>query len=359
MIKLSEVFKDFGETRAVNSLSLNIEKGDFCVLIGPSGCGKSTTLRMINRIIEPSGGTIELNGEDIRHKNPVLLRRNIGYVIQSVGLFPHMSVRDNVAVVPKLLKTAKNEIDERAEYLMGLVGLEPSEYLDKYPSQLSGGEAQRVGVARALAADPEILLMDEPFGALDPITREHLQRRLTKIQEELKKTIVFVTHDIDEAIRLATKVAIMKDGNLVQFDTPEDILTNPANRFVKEFIGTDRALKRLTRKKVSEFSKAPRDIERSDRVSELAEKYPEGTYLWVTDSEDRLLGWMRMPDEKNGYTAEELMTSAPESEFAVSPEDDLKEALSKMMWHGVKTLPVVEGDRVVGELHLGDVIFDA
>jgi len=246
MIELKNLTKKYDDSTAVDDISLRIENGDFCVLIGPSGCGKSTTLKMINRLVEPTAGEIITNGVNVLDQSPEILRRGIGYVIQSVGLFPHMTVKDNISVVPKLLKWDAEKIDKQVKELLDLVELS-SEYAEKYPHQLSGGEAQRVGVARALAADADILLMDEPFGALDPVTREVLQKELLRIQKKLKKTVVFVTHDIDEAVRLATKIAIMRDGKIVQYDTPENILNAPADEFISDFIGKDRALKNLTR----------------------------------------------------------------------------------------------------------------
>ncbi|MFQ5996677.1 MAG: ABC transporter ATP-binding protein, partial [Dehalococcoidales bacterium] len=221
MIRLEHVTKVYGETLAVNDFSLEVDEGEVCVLIGPSGCGKTTTLRMVNRLIEPTSGHIFVNGKDTSQIKPERLRQSIGYAIQSVGLFPHLTVAANIATVPELLHWEKNRIAHRIEELLNLVKLNPTEYAKKYPSQLSGGEAQRIGVARALAADPPILLMDEPFGAVDPLTRERLQAQFVRIQQELKKTVILVTHDLDEAIRLADRIAIMESGKLVQYDTPE------------------------------------------------------------------------------------------------------------------------------------------
>ena len=252
MITFENITKRYAEKTAVDSLSFEVPQGEVCVLIGPSGCGKTTTLRMVNRLIEPTSGRILVNGADATTMNVEELRRGLGYVIQSVGLFPHLTVADNIGVVPRLLDWDKRRTAERADELLALVGLAPEEYRAKYPVQLSGGEAQRVGVARALAADPPVLLMDEPFGAVDPLNRERLQAEFARIQRDLKKTVIFVTHDIDEAIRLADRVAIMRDGRLQQYDTPEAVLEHPANRFVHDFIGADRALKRLVRSRVSD-----------------------------------------------------------------------------------------------------------
>ena len=245
MIRFHGVTKRYGEKTAVDGLDMTVENGSVCVLIGPSGCGKSTTLRMINRLLEPDEGTIEVDDKALRDYDPSSLRLRIGYVIQSVGLLPHMRVWQNIALVPRLLGWEKPRRRERADELLDIVGLDPEEYRDKYPAQLSGGEAQRVGVARALAADPPYLLMDEPFGAVDPLTRATLQQSFRDIQSRLKKTVVLVTHDLDEAIYLADRIALMRDGVLQQFGSPAEILTAPANGFVREFVGSDRMLRML------------------------------------------------------------------------------------------------------------------
>ncbi|MGO4669938.1 ABC transporter ATP-binding protein [Bosea sp. 2YAB26] len=248
MIRLENVSKLFpGIARpAVDSLDLSVPEGRTCVLIGPSGCGKTTTMRMVNRLIEPSSGRIIVGGEDVTQADPVLLRRRIGYVIQQVGLFPHMTIAENVATVPKLLGWPAEKIRSRSEEMLALVGLEPEQFLARYPRHLSGGQRQRVGVARALAADPPVMLMDEPFGAVDPVVRGRLQEEFVAILRRLKKTVIFVTHDIDEAIRMGDVVAIMKDGGLVQYDTPDRLLAAPADAFVADFVGADAALRRLS-----------------------------------------------------------------------------------------------------------------
>ena len=252
MIELSHVSKQFGDDTAVEDITLRVAKGKFCALVGTSGCGKSTTLRMINRLIEHSSGDIILDGQAIEQYDPVKLRRRIGYVIQSTGLFPHWNVARNIGLVPRLLKWPATEITARVEELMGVLGLPVGEFAHKYPHQLSGGQAQRVGVARALAADPDILLMDEPFGALDPITREKLQDELAKLQARLHKTIVFVTHDMDEALKLADHLVVMRDGRIVQQGTPLALLQRPADPLVESLLGgLERGLKQaaLTRVK--------------------------------------------------------------------------------------------------------------
>jgi osmoprotectant transport system ATP-binding protein len=247
MIEIQGLVKQFEGTArpAVDHLSLTIPQGEVCVLIGPSGCGKTTTMRIINRMIEPDAGSVRVAGVDVMQSDPVTLRRSIGYVIQQIGLFPHWSIADNIATVPKLLGWDDARIAARVDELLDLIGMEPAQYRARFPRELSGGQKQRVGVARALAADPPVMLMDEPFGAIDPITRARLQDEFLRILRGLKKTIVFVTHDVDEAIKMGDRIAILRDGALIQFDTPEAILAHPADDFVASFVGTDRALKRL------------------------------------------------------------------------------------------------------------------
>ncbi|MFJ8468699.1 betaine/proline/choline family ABC transporter ATP-binding protein [Streptomyces swartbergensis] len=259
-IELENLTKRYpgGAQPAVDNVSMEIKAGEVVVLVGPSGCGKSTTLKMINRLIEPTGGRIRMGGEDVTDIDPVGLRRKVGYAIQSAGLFPHMTVAQNIALVPRMIGWPKARIRARTEELLDLVGLEPGEFRGRYPRQLSGGQQQRVGVARALAADPPVLLMDEPFGAVDPITRDHLQDELIRLQHELHKTIVFVTHDFDEAIKIGDRIAVLRErSHIAQFDTPEAILTNPADDFVSGFVGAGAALKRLNLTRV-------RDVEITD-----------------------------------------------------------------------------------------------
>jgi osmoprotectant transport system ATP-binding protein len=247
LIRLEAVSKRFPNGQvAVNALDLEIPDGEVCMLVGPSGCGKTTTLKMINRLIEPTGGRIYIDGDDVTQADPVELRRRIGYVIQHVGLFPHQSVGDNVATVPRLMGWDRDRIRKRVDQLLDLVGLDPSRFRDRYPHQLSGGQQQRVGVARALGVDPPVLLMDEPFGALDPINRERLQQEFLRLQEEVRKTVVFVTHDVDEAVRLGARIAVLREGGVLeQYGTPAEVLGRPASPFVADFVGSDRGLKRL------------------------------------------------------------------------------------------------------------------
>ncbi|HEY8731469.1 MAG TPA: ABC transporter ATP-binding protein [Candidatus Limnocylindria bacterium] len=239
------VTKRYADQVAVDQLSLTVPAGKICILVGPSGSGKTTSLKMVNRLIEPTSGAILIDGNDVTREDPVLLRRRIGYVIQQVGLFPHQTIAENVATVPRLLGWTGERIGARVTELLALVGLDPGRYAKRYPAQLSGGERQRAGVARALAAEPPVMLMDEPFGAVDPIVRDRLQGELLRIQRELGTTILFVTHDVDEAIRLGDRVAIMRDGRLVQYAPPGELIAHPADAFVAEFVGADRGLKRL------------------------------------------------------------------------------------------------------------------
>jgi osmoprotectant transport system ATP-binding protein len=273
MIEFRGVSKTYpGSDRpVVNDLSFEILEGEICVLVGPSGCGKTTTMRMVNRLIEPTEGEILIDGEPNTAISGTQLRRKIGYAIQQIGLFPHRTIAENIATVPSLLHWDKQRIKERVDELLELVGLDPDDYRDRYPAELSGGQQQRVGVARAMAADPPIMLMDEPFGAVDPITRGRLQDEFLSIQQNIKKTIVFVTHDIDEAIKIGDKIAILKQGGfLAQYDTPENILSNPNSEFVASFVGNDRILKRLSLTRVRDMQLEPANGGTEDlpRISE-------------------------------------------------------------------------------------------
>jgi osmoprotectant transport system ATP-binding protein len=244
---VTKTYKSENKTvKAVDNVNLHVEAGHICVFLGPSGCGKTTLLRMVNRLIPITTGTIAINGKAIHTFNPIELRRSIGYVIQQTGLFPNMTIEQNICVVPQLLGWDRVKMRKRYNELMEMMGLNPDEYRNRYPWELSGGQQQRIGVARALAADPPVMLMDEPFGALDPIIRERIQNEFLRIQRDVKKTILFVSHDIDEAIKLGDTIAIFQAGKLMQHGTPDDILSNPKNEFVSEFVGSDRALKRLT-----------------------------------------------------------------------------------------------------------------
>lgn len=352
MIELRGVTKEYDGTAAVRDLDLTVREGEVCALIGPSGCGKSTTLRLVNRMIEPTRGAIRVRGRDARSFKPALLRRQMGYVIQSVGLFPHMTVAQNIAVVPRLLGWDRGRIDGRIEELLALVGLPAERYRDKPPHELSGGEAQRIGVARALAADPPILLMDEPFGAVDPLNREVLQGEFIRIQKELQKTVVFVTHDLDEAVRVADRIVLMRAGRIVQSDTPENLLARPADGFVRNFIGADRALKRLVRFQVGGFmTPAP-----SIRLDEPIPGPPQAggpAYLWVVSGQGRPLGWVDLRHADRSTALEQAMTPINLIDTAVYTDSTLKAALSRMLGQGIRTVPVVDGEnRLVGEISL-------
>ncbi|MFE5143316.1 betaine/proline/choline family ABC transporter ATP-binding protein [Streptomyces fagopyri] len=301
-IELEHLTKRYPGSRdpAVDSVNMEIKAGELVVFVGPSGCGKSTTLKMINRLIEPTGGRIRIGGEDVTDMDPVKLRRRIGYAIQSSGLFPHMTVAQNIALVPKMVGWPKSRIRERVEEMLDLVGLDPGEFQGRYPRQLSGGQQQRVGVARALAADPPVLLMDEPFGAVDPITRDHLQDELIRLQRELHKTIVFVTHDFDEAIKLGDRIAVLRErSHIAQFDTPEAILTNPADDFVSGFVGAGAALKRLNLTRVGdvEITDYP-TVTVNDRLQEIFNKLRgSGTNeILMLDKRRRPYKWLRRGD---------------------------------------------------------------
>jgi osmoprotectant transport system ATP-binding protein len=355
LILLNKVSKAYDGKIAVSKLSMEVREGEICVLIGPSGCGKTTTLKMINRMIEPTEGNIVIDGLEISKLRPEILRRSIGYAIQMVGLFPHMTVAANIAIVPEMLKWEKKRIQNRVAELLDLVGLNDN-YQSKYPNQLSGGEAQRIGVARALAANPPILLMDEPFGAVDPLTREKLQTQFLNIQKELKKTIILVTHDMDEAIRLADRIAIMKDGELVQYDVPEVILSKPANKFIYSFIGTDRALKRLSRINVTKFIK-PSPTLSIDASSERASKVcKQCRWVWVIDHNQKLLGWIDRIIFAQVSSLTEAMVKIKPEEVAVTKSSSLKEALSIMLSQGMRTIPVTDEQGVLqGEIDMVDI----
>ena len=356
MIRLTEVTKRYGETLAVDRISLEVPTGEVSVLIGPSGCGKTTTLRMINRLIEPTSGLIEIDGEDVMSASPEELRRRIGYVIQSVGLFPHLTVAENIATVPRLLGWKRERIASRVRELLAVVGLEPAEYAEKYPRQLSGGQAQRVGVARALAADPPVLLMDEPFGAVDPLTRERLQAAFERIQREVRKTVVLVTHDVDEAIRLGDRIALMRTGRLEQYDAPEALLDHPASKFVHDFVGADRALKRLGRVRVA-------DVMRTDVVMTAdgtrkidVAACSGGRFVYLVDDDGVLEGWVDCRVLAAGTPAEEAGTRVDWREAAATPDTTLKEALSRMLGLGFRDLAVVDDrGRLLGEVSLAAI----
>jgi osmoprotectant transport system ATP-binding protein len=329
---------------AVNDLSLTVPAGKICILVGPSGCGKTTSLKMVNRLIEPTSGRITIDGVDVTSQDVTELRRRIGYVIQQVGLFPHQTIGENVATVPRLMGWPKPRQRERSEELLAVVGLDPGKYRDRYPSQLSGGERQRVGVARALAADPPIMLMDEPFGAVDPIVRDRLQNEFLRLQETIAKTILFVTHDIDEAIKMGDLVAVFQTGgHLAQFGPPTEILAAPASEFVARFVGQDRGLKRLSLLRVADvpFQAAttarPGDSAAEARRRAFADPLH---YLLVVDEQDRPIGWVAAEDlPADGQVTEAMANPVSPT---VNRRTTLKDALSMMLDADVQTGIVVD-----------------
>ncbi len=355
MIRLVDVVKRFSnsESLAVDHLSLDIEEGETAVLVGPSGCGKTTTMKMINRLVEPTSGEIFVAGSEVTRQDPVELRRGIGYVIQTIGLMPHRTIAQNIGTVPELLGWDDSRVKARVTELAGMLELK-NELLSRYPSELSGGQRQRVGVARALAADPPVMLMDEPFGAVDPIVRARLQDQFLDIQDRLKKTIVFVTHDIDEAIKMADRIAILNVGGVLeQYDTPKEILRNPANEFVKEFLGSERGLKRLKLIKVSEIEVEDGPVvSPDDTVQRAADVMQEFDSTWVSVvQEGELLGWVDAGDLKGKGKVGE---ASPERFSAyVTAESSLREALDSLITSETQVAAVVwEGQRYRGVLNL-------
>jgi osmoprotectant transport system ATP-binding protein len=361
MITFENVTKKYpgSQEPAVSNLSFSVPEGETCVLIGPSGCGKTTTLKMINRIIEPSGGKIFVNGSNVLEQNPVRLRRNIGYVIQQIGLFPHMKVKDNIAVVPRLLAWDETRIAARVDELLDIVNLEPEQYRDRYPSELSGGQKQRIGVARALAVDPPVMLMDEPFGAIDPINRDALQNEFLRLQNQLKKTIVFVTHDIDEALKMGTLICILNVGGVMeQLDTPQNILAQPENEFVSNFVGSDRGLKQLSLVRVADLMKQSVHVLSPDDQCSTAMEYMR-TYkvdsLLVQNGQGHLLGYVT---QKSALSHPDKPVSAVIREpLAVTEEEaTVKDAFSEMLSCGVAYMPVVgKRNKLLGIVTTRDV----
>ena len=355
MISLRHVSKRFPGSRApaVGDLSLEIERGETVVLVGPSGCGKTTTMKMINRLIEPTSGTIEVDGTDVMAQDPVRLRRGMGYVIQSIGLMPHRTVAQNIATVPRLEDWDEGRIDGRVRELAAILRLD-EELLDRYPSELSGGQRQRVGVARALAVDPPVMLMDEPFAAVDPIVREVLQDQFLDIQRRLQKTIVFVTHDIDEAIKMADRIAILNLGGVLeQHAPPEEILRDPANSFVEEFVGPERGLKRLALIRVAEIEVDDGPVVSVDDDADTARAAIRGSgFGWTTVlHQGELLGWV---DEAMLDGKTRVAEAAPRRFSAyVTAEDSLRQALDSIVTSRTNVAVVVtEGQRYRGILTL-------
>ena len=349
MIEIKNIVKTAGEKVILDDISLTIESGSFVVLIGPSGCGKTTTLKLLNKLIEPTSGEIYIDGKPISKEDPIKLRRNIGYVIQNIGLFPHLTIKENIELIPKLKgDKSEEEISETTERLVKMVGLDPDEFLYKYPTELSGGQQQRIGVIRAIATDADIILMDEPFSALDPITRTQLQEWLYELQQELKKTIIFVTHDMDEALKLADKICIMQGGKIQQYDTAENLLKHPANSFVKDFIGSDRLWS------APEYIKA-KDIMIKDPVKAIETRTViqameimrtnKVDSILVTDKNNLLVGILTVKElRQNGiqdYYIYKVMNKDP---LFIYEDCNLIEILNIMNNQNVGHIPVVSKD---------------
>lgn len=363
MIRLENVTKKFPgmSIPAVKDLNLEVKKGDVCILVGPSGCGKTTTMKMINRIYEPTDGSIYIDGKDALKMDPIKLRLDIGYVIQEIGLFPHMTIEENVATVPMEKKWPKEKIKKRVDEMLTLVGLDPKEYAHRYPSALSGGQRQRVGVARAMASDPPIMLMDEPFGAVDPITRARLQNEFLRIQERVGKTIVFVTHDIDEAIKMGDAIAVMREGQLIQHATPGDLLSAPANEFVENLVGRNRSIKRLhlirIREILDEVGRAEPATEDMS-VDDIKKRIDESDIrsVMVVDKNNKLKGIIGINDlkKKTGQVAADYVQELSDS---VTDDATLSDALSVMLECGEGYVAVVnEDDQYRGTITLGDLL---
>ncbi len=349
MISFKNVTKTFDGFHAVHDLSIDFLDGETTVLIGPSGCGKTTTLRMINRLIEPTEGSISIDGSDISKVDPVKLRRNIGYVIQQIALFPHMTIAQNVGIVLYLKNWSESKRAKRIEELLELVGMPPSEFSHRFPNELSGGQQQRIGVARALAADPEIILMDEPFGALDPITRFTLQDELLDMQDKIKKTIIFVTHDMDEALKIADKIVVMKEGKVLQFDSPRELLKNPADSFVEEFIGKDRLLRQPELINVVDIMiKKPVTVYPDRNLNRALERLRQRRVdsLMVVDCNGEFIGLVTankiMQNFDSANTVSEIVTTGVHT---VNEDAKASQALAIMSQAQVGYIPVLDNNR--------------
>ena len=362
MVRFEHVSKVYADgTRAVKDLNLEVQRGELICMIGPSGCGKTTTLKMVNRLHEPTSGKITVNGKDIMEMNPVELRRSIGYVIQQIGLFPHMTIAQNVELVPRLLGWDKERRRKRVDELLPLVGLDPDRYRKKYPRELSGGQQQRVGVIRALAAEPDLILMDEPFGALDPITRETLQDELKRIQRQLKVTIMFVTHDMNEALKLADRIVVMKDGEIHQIGTPEEILRHPKDEFVAQFIGRDRLMPAPEMVSVAEVMiRKPVTVYPDHGLAKAIAtmKAQRVNSLLVVDEGGRLLG-MVTPEELNGVGRGTVSDVMRRDIPTVLPTDRVQKAFRQMVQKHLDLLPVVDEQGLLVGLVTHTTLVDA
>ena len=362
MIKFENVSKKYGNgLEAVKSINLEIKNGELLVLIGPSGCGKTTTMKMINRIITHSEGRITIDDKDINEIDSVTLRRNVGYVIQQIGLFPHYTIEENIALIPKLKKWKEPEVKARVKHLLEIVGLNPEEFAKRYPKELSGGQQQRVGVARALAANPDIILMDEPFGALDPITREQLQDELLRIQEEMHKTIIFVTHDMDEALKLGDRIAVMKDGELLQLDTPEQLLSNPSHGFVEEFIGKNRIYQNPDYIPVTDIMRNNPAVILPSKTPAVAVNYMrqcKTDTLIVNDKAGRILGIVSGLDlQTNIVSSQAVEMIMKPAEYVLGHNSTAKDALRMITKAPFGIIPVVdEAHKILGVITRGSLL---
>ncbi|WP_313645827.1 ABC transporter ATP-binding protein [Pseudomonas sp.] len=355
MIELQNLSKTFNangkQVTAVDSVSLTVNEGEICVFLGPSGCGKSTTLKMINRLITPTSGRVLINGEDPSALDEVTLRRHIGYVIQQIGLFPNMTIEENITVVPRLLGWDKDKCRERARELMNMIKLEPKQYLQRYPRELSGGQQQRIGVIRALAADAPVLLMDEPFGAVDPINREMIQNEFFEMQRALNKTVIMVSHDIDEAIKLGDKIAIFRAGKLLQLDHPDTLLAHPVDDFVSNFVGQDSTLKRLLLVRAEDAADNAPSVSPQTPVAEVLELLDEHDrrYVVVTDAQNKALGYVRRRDmhRQQGSCGDFLRPF----NATAAHDEHLRILLSRMYEFNRAWLPVLDAEQVfLGEV---------
>ncbi|ASU39307.1 glycine/betaine ABC transporter ATP-binding protein [Herbaspirillum sp. meg3] len=360
MIELDQLSKTYTQkdgnlVKAVDSVSLKVAEGEICVFLGPSGCGKTTTLKMINRLIKPTSGRVLLNGEDTTGIDEVSLRRHIGYVIQQIGLFPNMTIEENITIVPRLLGWDKKRCRDRATELMAMVALDPAKFLKRYPRELSGGQQQRIGVIRALAADAPVLLMDEPFGAVDPINRESIQNEFFQMQRQLNKTVIMVSHDIDEAIKLGDQVAIFRAGKLVQFDHPDTLLARPKDDFVSAFVGQDHTLKRLLLVRAGDAATTPATarpgLPLQDAMVLMDDQ--DARYLTITDNHNRALGYVSRRDIRGvqGVSGDKVKPFT----LNATPDENLRVVLSKMYKHSASWMPVIDADG----MYLGEVTQDS